>query len=41
MNPLPIAAALPLLIAIALSVTLAAYRRMSRATIVERLREAE
>ncbi|MEK5162691.1 FtsX-like permease family protein [Paenibacillus sp. FSL R5-0527] len=41
LNPLPIAAALPLLIAIALSVTLAAYRRMSRATIVERLREAE
>ncbi|MDU5949692.1 MAG: FtsX-like permease family protein, partial [Paenibacillus macerans] len=41
LNPLPIAAAVPLLIAIALSVTLAAYRRMSRATIVERLREAE
>lgn len=41
MNPLPIAAAVPLLLAIALIVTLAAYRRMSGATIVERLREAE
>ncbi|MCM3700102.1 ABC transporter permease [Paenibacillus macerans] len=41
MNPLPLAAAVPLLLAIALIVTLAAYRRMSGATIVERLREAE
>ncbi|RRJ64167.1 ABC transporter permease [Paenibacillus oralis] len=41
LSPLPMAAAVPLLVAIALIVTLAAYRRMSRATIVERLREAE
>ncbi|MGG6312612.1 ABC transporter permease [Paenibacillus macerans] len=41
MSPLPIAGMVPLLIVIALIVTLASYRRISKATIVERLREAE
>lgn len=41
MNLLPLAGVVPLLVAIALIVTLASYRRLSRMSIVERLREAE
>ncbi|WP_232436497.1 ABC transporter permease [Paenibacillus rubinfantis] len=41
MSPLPMGCMVTLLIAMALIVTLSSYRRMSRATIVERLREAE
>ncbi|WP_316549032.1 FtsX-like permease family protein [Paenibacillus sp.] len=41
MSPLPMGCMVTLLIAMALIVTLSSYRRMSRATIVERLREAQ
>ncbi|WP_410770415.1 ABC transporter permease [Fontibacillus sp. BL9] len=41
MSVWPIASAVPLLVAISLAVTLAAYRWLSKASIVERLREAE
>lgn len=41
MNPLPLLGLLPLLAALALIVTLTAYRNMSRSTMVERLRETE
>lgn len=41
MSPLPIASLITLLILMALIVTLASYRRLSHATIVARLREAE
>lgn len=41
MSTLPLAGVVPLLIVIALTTTLASYRRMSRMSIVERLREAE
>ncbi|MNP28926.1 hypothetical protein D3C76_1219300 [compost metagenome] len=41
MSPLPMAGMLALLLGMAMIVTLSSYRRMSQATIVERLREAE
>ncbi|MOA12211.1 FtsX-like permease family protein [compost metagenome] len=41
MSPLPILAVFPLLIGISLIVTLAAYKSLTKATIVERLREVE
>ncbi|MEF2966759.1 FtsX-like permease family protein [Paenibacillus sp. M1] len=41
MSVWPIATSVPLLVVISLAVTLAAYRWLSKATIVERLREAE
>lgn len=41
MNVLPIASLIPLLVAVSLVVTLAAYKWLSRSTIVERLREIE
>ncbi|MBA9084673.1 putative ABC transport system permease protein [Fontibacillus solani] len=41
MNPIPILSVFPLLIGISLIVTLAAYKSLTKATIVERLREVE
>ncbi|WP_018751066.1 ABC transporter permease [Paenibacillus sanguinis] len=41
MHPLPLLGTLPVLAVLALIVTLAAYRNMSKSTMVERLREAE
>ncbi len=41
MKVLPIAATIPVLLLISYTVTLCAYKMLSRATIVERLREVE